>query len=103
VRCETSRQPSSSDLLLVSLLTIGCAISSLPSPVLQLFLSSPKAILKFAAIKTLSKLAQTHPTAVAACNLDMENLITDSNRSIATYAITTLLKASLAIQNMGLY
>lgn len=27
-----------------------------------------------------------------ACNLDLENLITDSNRSIATLAITTLLK-----------
>ena len=26
------------------------------------------------------------------CNMDMENLISDSNRSIATYAITTLLK-----------
>lgn len=60
--------------------------------VLQLFLSSPKAALKFAAIRTLSKLAQTQPGAVQACNVDMENLITDSNRSIATYAITTLLK-----------
>ncbi|KAF8211750.1 adaptin N terminal region-domain-containing protein [Mycena galopus ATCC 62051] len=29
---------------------------------------------------------------VAACNVDLENLITDSNRSVATYAITTLLK-----------
>jgi coatomer protein complex subunit gamma len=63
-----------------------------PVAVLQLFLSSPKPVLKFAAIKTLNKLAQTHPQAVTACNLDMENLITDSNRSIATYAITTLLK-----------
>ncbi len=33
----------------------------------------------------------THPAAVTACNLDLENLITDSNRSIATLAITTLL------------
>lgn len=63
-----------------------------PVAVLQLFLSSPKPVLKFAAVKTLSKLAQTHPEAVTSCNLDMENLITDSNRSIATYAITTLLK-----------
>ncbi|CAE6466929.1 unnamed protein product [Rhizoctonia solani] len=60
--------------------------------VLQLFLSSPKPVQKFAAIRTLSALAATYPAAVAACNLDMENLITDSNRSIATYAITTLLK-----------
>lgn len=34
----------------------------------------------------------THPAAVTACNLDLENLITDVNRSIATLAITTLLK-----------
>jgi len=33
-----------------------------------------------------------HPAAVTACNVDLENLITDSNRSIATLAITTLLK-----------
>ena len=34
----------------------------------------------------------SHPAAVTACNLDLENLITDVNRSIATLAITTLLK-----------
>lgn len=33
-----------------------------------------------------------HPAAVTACNMELENLITDSNRSIATLAITTLLK-----------
>ena len=59
---------------------------------LQLFLSSPKPTLKFAAIRTLSALAVTHPSSVAACNVDMESLISDPNRSIATYAITTLLK-----------
>ncbi|PWY97318.1 putative coatomer gamma-2 subunit [Testicularia cyperi] len=63
-----------------------------PIAVLQLFLSSPKSTLKFAAIRTLAKLAQTQPVAVQTCNVDMENLITDTNRSIATYAITTLLK-----------
>lgn len=59
---------------------------------LQLFLSSPKASLKFAALRTLSKLAQTHPGPVSSCNLEMEKLINDENRSCATYAITTLLK-----------
>ncbi|BGP31229.1 coatomer subunit gamma [Rhodotorula toruloides] len=63
-----------------------------PISVLQLFLSSPKAALKFSAIRTLAKLAQTHPNAVAAVNLDMEKLINDDNRSVATFAITTLLK-----------
>ncbi|KAG1649945.1 Coatomer subunit gamma-2 [Nymphon striatum] len=60
--------------------------------VLQLFCSSPKPTLRFAAVRTLNKVAMTHPAAVTACNLDLENLITDVNRSIATLAITTLLK-----------
>ncbi|XP_053108898.1 coatomer subunit gamma-2 [Hemicordylus capensis] len=60
--------------------------------VLQLFCSSPKPVLRYAAVRTLNKVAMKHPSAVTACNLDLENLITDSNRSIATLAITTLLK-----------
>ncbi|CAO3626491.1 unnamed protein product [Cunninghamella echinulata] len=60
--------------------------------VLQLFLSSPKPTLRFAAIRILNKLSLSNPAAVSPCNLDMENLITDQNRSVATYAITTLLK-----------
>uniref|UniRef100_A0A8C0U9A6 Coatomer subunit gamma-2 n=1 Tax=Cyanistes caeruleus TaxID=156563 RepID=A0A8C0U9A6_CYACU len=59
---------------------------------LQLFCSSPKPVLRYAAVRTLNKVAMKHPSAVTACNLDLENLITDSNRSIATLAITTLLK-----------
>ncbi len=38
------------------------------------------------------KVAIQYPAAVTACNVDLETLITDSNRSIATLAITTLLK-----------
>jgi len=60
--------------------------------VLQNFLGSSKSTLKFAAVRTLNKLAQTNPAAVIPCNVDMESLISDSNRSIATLAITTLLK-----------
>ena len=60
--------------------------------VLQLFLSSSKPVMRFAAVRTLSALAQTHPAPVAACNLDLEALIADPNRSVATLAITTLLK-----------
>jgi hypothetical protein len=60
--------------------------------VLQLFLSSPRPTLRFAAVRTLNKVAMSQPTSVASCNLDLENLITDVNRSIATLAITTLLK-----------
>jgi coatomer protein complex subunit gamma len=60
--------------------------------VLQLLCSSPRPSLRYAAVKTLNKISIAHPAAVTACNLDLENLITDQNRSIATLAITTLLK-----------
>ncbi|XP_010942771.1 coatomer subunit gamma-2 [Elaeis guineensis] len=60
--------------------------------VLQLFLSSSKPVLRFAAVRTLNKVAMTHPLVVTNCNIDMESLISDQNRSIATLAITTLLK-----------
>ncbi|MFH4981679.1 hypothetical protein AB6A40_008388 [Gnathostoma spinigerum] len=60
--------------------------------VLQLFCSSPKATLRFAAVRTLNKIAMKHPQAVISCNVDLEQLITDQNRSVATLAITTLLK-----------
>ncbi|KAJ6671357.1 COATOMER SUBUNIT GAMMA [Salix viminalis] len=59
---------------------------------LQLFLSSSKPVLRFAAVRALNKVAMTHPMAVTNCNIDMESLISDQNRSIATLAITTLLK-----------
>ena len=60
--------------------------------VLQSHLSSTKTAVKLGAIRTLSKLAVKHSVIVAACNVDMEALISDSNRSVATFAITTLLK-----------
>lgn len=60
--------------------------------VLQLFLTSPKSSLRFAAIRTLSEVATKHPISLLKCNDDMEGLVADSNRSIATLAITTLLK-----------
>lgn len=76
-----------------------CGMSGLPAEqlarpiaVLQMFLSSPRASLKFAAVRTLSELAQTRPAAVQTCNVDMENLIADPNRGVATYAIAALLK-----------
>ncbi|KAJ3306240.1 Coatomer subunit gamma-2 [Kappamyces sp. JEL0829] len=59
---------------------------------LQLLLVNHKPALRFAAIRTLNTLSITHPEAVFPCNIDLENLITDSNRSISTFAITTLLK-----------
>ncbi|KAG5993366.1 hypothetical protein E4U52_002007 [Claviceps spartinae] len=60
--------------------------------VLQLFLTSPRAVTKFAALRILHNFASFKPTAVSICNPDIELLISNSNRSIATFAITTLLK-----------
>jgi len=59
---------------------------------LQMFLSSPKPSVRFASMRTLASVAQRHPRVVAKCNEDLEALIADGNRSVATLAITTLLK-----------
>lgn len=60
--------------------------------VLQLFLTSPRAVTKFAALRILHSIASFKPNAVSSCNPDIELLISNGNRSIATFAITTLLK-----------
>ncbi|KAL4835197.1 hypothetical protein H8958_017171 [Nasalis larvatus] len=72
----------------------GCSAKELPLAVsvLQFFCSSPKAALHYAAVPTLSKVAMKHLSAVTACNLDLENLVTDSNCSSAMLAMITLLK-----------
>lgn len=60
--------------------------------ILQLNLAAPRAVTKFAAIRILHSVASFNPNSVLSCNHDIELLITNSNRSIATFAITTLLK-----------
>ncbi|KIW65007.1 hypothetical protein PV04_07299 [Phialophora macrospora] len=59
---------------------------------LQSFLTSPRAVTKFAAIRILHSFASFKPQAVHSANPDIEALISNTNRSIATFAITTLLK-----------
>src|SRR5271170_8124022 len=59
---------------------------------LQLFLTSPRFIGRFTAIRILQNFATRHPQLINPLNPDIEALISDTNRSIATYAITTLLK-----------
>jgi len=60
--------------------------------VMQIFLTSPKPVIRFGAIKTLNLLAQHRPQMAARCNCDMEPLLTDQNRNTATLALTTMLK-----------
>lgn len=59
---------------------------------IQMYLSSSKPTFRYAAMKILSDIATKHPISVAKCNEEMEALVNDSNRSIATIAVTTLLK-----------
>ncbi|CAK1593059.1 unnamed protein product [Parnassius mnemosyne] len=59
--------------------------------VLQLFCGSSKACLRLAGARTLACLTARRPAAVAICTVDLENLISDPNRSVATLAVTTLL------------
>lgn len=47
---------------------------------------------KFAAVRQLARVAKLHPSVVAGCNSELELLITDSDRTVSTFAITTLLK-----------
>lgn len=75
------------NLASVSSRELGLAVSAL-----QLFLASPQPTLRFAAVRTLSKVAVKYPMAVATCNFDLEALISDPNKSIGVMAITTLLK-----------
>ena len=59
---------------------------------LQQFLTSGKPATRFGSMKILAAVANTHPRLVSKCNEDLEALISDPNRFIATLAITTLLK-----------
>merc|ERR1719181_1794553 len=60
--------------------------------VLQIFLTSPKPVIRFGAIRMLNRLAMHRPNLAARCNCDMEPLLSDQNRNTATLALTTLLK-----------
>ncbi|CUM65777.1 uncharacterized protein PRCAT00003425001 [Priceomyces carsonii] len=59
---------------------------------LQKLLSVPRTATRFSAIRLINKVSSRHPEKIMVVNLELENLINDSNRSISTLAITTLLK-----------
>lgn len=68
------------------------SISHFIRSALQIMLSNQRSAVRFAAVRTLNKLSRSRPQAVARCNTEIEALLTDGNRSIATLALTTLLK-----------
>jgi coatomer protein complex subunit gamma len=63
--------------------------------VLTEMLSSAISVQRFAAVRVLSELVVKFPLILAPSVTDLEHLITDSNRNIATLAITTLLKTGV--------
>lgn len=88
VAYEAARALVTHPTILASGRDLGSAIT-----VLQVMLNSPKPGQRYAAVRTLSKLASSHPAAVAKCNEELESLLlNDSNRVIGTLAITALLK-----------
>eukprot|EP01083_Nonionella_stella_P311834 1113225_1 len=63
--------------------------------VLQEFLNSPRPIQRFAAVRALSSIVNKFNNILSpSCTVDLEHLITDGNRNIATLAITTLLQTA---------
>lgn len=59
---------------------------------LQKLLCVPRTSTRFAAMRLINKISNKHPEKIVVVSLELENLINDSNRSISTLAITTLLK-----------
>lgn len=47
---------------------------------------------KYAALRVMNKISSQQPKLVGICQAELESLITDSNRSVASLAISTLLK-----------
>eukprot|EP00475_Leptophrys_vorax_P026253 TRINITY_DN3694_c0_g1_i1.p1 TRINITY_DN3694_c0_g1~~TRINITY_DN3694_c0_g1_i1.p1 ORF type:complete len:587 (-),score=156.72 TRINITY_DN3694_c0_g1_i1:1022-2782(-) len=69
---------------------VGPAVS-----VLQEFLNSAVPAQRFGAVRTLNAIVSKYPMYVTPCRVDLELLMTDPNRNIATLAITTLLKTGI--------
>ncbi|KAH3745815.1 coatomer subunit gamma [Pelomyxa schiedti] len=67
---------------------------------LQLFLNTAKPALRFAAVRTLNKLANKYPILTSLANLDLEALLSDPNRNTATLAISCLLKITGSEQSV---
>lgn len=53
---------------------------------------SSKPVNKYAALRVMNRIASQQPKLVGICQAELESLVTDSNRSVASLAISTLLK-----------
>lgn len=64
-----------------------------PFQVLTMLASqSSKPVNKYAALRVMNRIASQQPKLVGVCQTELEGLITDMNRSVASLAISTLLK-----------
>lgn len=95
----TSMMHNNNDLVVFESVKSICSLRKITakevSPavmVVHLYLNAQSAVLRFAAIRLLNEVAALHPAAVSPINAEIEVLLNDPNRAIATLAITTLLK-----------
>ncbi|KAH9600254.1 Coatomer [Trypanosoma melophagium] len=95
----TSMMHNNNDLVVFESIKSICSLRNITakevSPavmVVHLYLNAQNSVLRFSAIRLLNEVATLHPAAVSPINAEIENLVTDPNRIIATLAITTLLK-----------
>lgn len=58
----------------------------------QLAGNASKPVNKYAALRVMNRIASKQPNLVGICQSELESLITDMNRSVASLAISTLLK-----------
>ena len=58
----------------------------------QLASNASKPVNKYAALRVMNRIATRQPNLVGICQAEIEALITDMNRSVASLAISTLLK-----------
>lgn len=79
-----------------SLVSLRCLTVKEIAPVttvLQLYLTSHRPVMRFAAVRLLSRIATANPQALSSSVNDLDALIGDGNRHISTLAISTILKA----------
>ncbi len=62
------------------------------SILIHLAINSQKPVNKYAALRVMNRVASKQPALVGKCQAELESLITDMNRSVASLAISTLLK-----------
>ena len=95
--CLTS---GSSDMVIVEASKAMCELTSqigtgyleTAYSLLQTMLSSSKSIVKYAALKLINKITYLHPQLAAQCVAELEGLVSHVNKSVASMAISVLLK-----------